>query len=355
VKAAPWPREEPLDERLLVVDSQNGRLEDAHVGELPRFLRSGDVLVVNDAATLPASLRTVGGDIEMRLMGRLGDDRTYRALLFGEGDFRTPTESRPPPPEAREGIVLSFASGLSARVLWVDPSAPRFCHVRFDRDGVALFRALYSEGAPIQYAHVARPLPLWHVQSTFASRPWAFEAPSAGRPFTWELIARLRARDVAMTWVTHAAGISSTGERTLDDRLPLPERYSISGHAVRAIDAARARGGRVVAVGTTVTRALEANALTHGRLVAGEGEATVVLGPGFRPRVVDGLFTGMHARGTSHFALLRAFAPEELLNRAMEHAECVGYLEHEFGDSCLLLPTASPAPATANAPNVSEA
>ena len=90
-------------------------------------------------------------------------------------------------------------------------------------------------------------------------------------------------------------------------------------------------------------------------VVAGEGEATVVLGPGFRPRVVDGLFTGMHARGTSHFALLRAFATEELLNRAMEHAECVGYLEHEFGDSCLLLPTASPAPATANAPNVSEA
>ena len=110
----------------------------------------------------------------------------------------------------------------------------------------------------------------------------------------------------------------------------------MSEHAVQAIDCARARGGRVVAVGTTVTRALEAVALTHGRLVAGEGEATLVLGPGFRPRIVDGLVTGMHARGTSHFALLRAFAPDALLERAALHAERAGYLEHEFGDSCLL-------------------
>jgi S-adenosylmethionine:tRNA ribosyltransferase-isomerase len=306
-------------------------------------LRAPDVLVVNDAATLPASLRTIGGDVEMRLMGRLGDDRTYRALLFGEGDFRMPTEHRPPPPEVPEGSVLSFASGLSARVVWVDPSAPRVCHVRFDRDGVALFRALYAEGAPIQYAHVSRPIPLWHVQSAFASRPWAFEAPSAGRPFTWELFRRLRERGVGVTWVTHAAGISSTGDGRLDDKLPLPERYLVGEHAVRAIADARARGGRVVAIGTTVTRALEAAALTHGRLIAGEGEATVVLGPGFRPRVVDGLFTGMHARGTSHFALLRAFAPEELLERAAAHAEYEGYLEHEFGDSCLLLADTLPA------------
>jgi S-adenosylmethionine:tRNA ribosyltransferase-isomerase len=343
VKAASWPREEPLDERLLVVDPRSGGLQDARVGDLPRFLRASDVLVLNDAATLPASLRTAAGDVEMRLMGRLGDDRTYRALLFGQGDFTTPTEHRPPPPALREGAVLSFASGLSAHIVWVDPSAARFCHVRFDRDGVALFRALYADGAPIQYAHVARPLPLWHVQSAFAARPWAFEAPSAGRPFTWELFARLRARGVAVTFVTHAAGISSTGERGLDDRLPLPERYLIGDHAVRAIDDARARGGRVVAVGTTVTRALEAAALTrpHGRLLAGEGEATVVLGPGFRPRVVDGLFTGMHARGTSHFSLLRAFATEEVLDRAVAHADRIGYLEHEFGDSCLLLPDTS--------------
>ena len=191
MKPAPWPREEPLHERLLVVDPESGRIEDARVGELPRFLGPSDVVVVNDAATLPASLRTVEGDVEMRLMGRLADDRTYRALLFGEGDFSTPTELRPPPPEVRRGSVLSFGSGLSASVVWVDPSAPRWCHVRFDREGAALFRALYAAGAPIQYAHVARPLPLWHVQSAFAGRPWAFEAPSAGRPFTWELFTSL--------------------------------------------------------------------------------------------------------------------------------------------------------------------
>lgn len=343
MKAASWPRDEPLRERLLVVDPRAERLEDARVEDLPRYLRASDVVVMNDSATLPASLRTSAGDVEMRLMGRLGDDRTYRALLFGEGDFTTPTEHRRPPPVVSEGTMLSFGSGLSARVVWVDPSAPRFCHVRFDRDGVALFRALYAAGTPIQYAHVGRPLPLWHVQSAFAARPWSFEAPSAGRPFTWQLFARLRARGVAVTFVTHAAGISSTGERALDERLPLPERYLVGEQAVQAIKDARGRGGRVVAVGTTVTRALEAAALTHGRLVAGEGEATIVLGPGFRPRVVNGLFTGMHARGTSHFALLRAFATEELLERAATHADRAGYLEHEFGDSCLLLPDASPA------------
>jgi S-adenosylmethionine:tRNA ribosyltransferase-isomerase len=94
----------------------------------------------------------------------------------------------------------------------------------------------------------------------------------------------------------------------------------------------------VIAVGTTVTRALESVALTHGRLVAGEGEATLVIGPGFRPAVVDGLFTGIHTRGTSHFALLEAFAPPALLDGAIAHAETAGYLEHEFGDSCLVLP-----------------
>jgi S-adenosylmethionine:tRNA ribosyltransferase-isomerase len=210
--------------------------------------------------------------------------------------------------------------------------------VRFGRDGVALWRALYAAGKPIQYSHIARPLSLWHVQSGFASRPWALEAPSAGRPFTWGLLGRLRAHGVGLTSVTHAAGISSTGSEALDRRLPLADRYLVTDAAVRAIEGARVARGRVIAVGTTVTRALESVALTHGRLVAGEGEATLVIGPGFRPAVVDGLFTGIHTRGTSHFALLEAFAPPALLDGAIAHAETAGYLEHEFGDSCLVLP-----------------
>jgi S-adenosylmethionine:tRNA ribosyltransferase-isomerase len=338
MKAAAWPRGEPLAERLLVVDPITERIEDATVGDLPRHLHAGDVLVVNDAATVPASLHTESGAIEMRLLARLGDDATYRALFFGPGDFHTPTEHRPEPPSLAEGTTLTFVGGLHARVLSLDPGAPRLAHIRFDRTGTALFRALYRAGKPIQYSHVPQPLPLWHTQSAFASRPWAFEPPSAGRPLTWGLLRTLLQAGIAVTSVTHAAGISSTGSPALDARLPVPERYFISEGAIDVIEQARRGGGRVVAVGTTVTRALESSSLAHGRLMPGEAEATLVIGPGFRPRVVDGLLTGMHARGTSHFALLEAFAPRPVLERAIEHAEQAGYAEHEFGDSCLVLP-----------------
>jgi len=323
---------------MLVVDSTSGVLRDSRIDNLPSYLLPGDVVVVNDAATLPASLHTEARDLEMRLLARLGDDASYRALFFGPGDFRTPTENRPDPPALHEGALLSFDLGLRARIVAVDPASPRVADIRFDRRGAELFRALYKAGRPIQYAHVAAPLPLWHVQSAFAGRPWAFEAPSAGRPITWGLLVRLLAGGVLVTSVTHAAGISSTGSSVLDGRLPLPERYFISEGTVALIADARRRGGRIVAVGTTVTRALESSAAEHGRLEPGEGEARLVLGPGFRPRITTGLLTGMHSRGTSHFALLEAFAPRALLERALEHAEHAGYLEHEFGDSCLLLP-----------------
>jgi S-adenosylmethionine:tRNA ribosyltransferase-isomerase len=338
LKAATWPRPEPLEERLLVVDPASGALRDSRIDDLPSYLSPGDVVVVNDAATLPASLHTEARDLEMRLLARLGDDASYRALFFGPGDFRTPTEHRPAPPALREGTWLTFDFGLGARIVAVDPASPRLADIRFDRNGAELFRALYKAGKPIQYAHVAAPLALWHVQSAFAGRPWAFEAPSAGRPITWGLLVRLLKGGVQVTSVTHAAGISSTGSSVLDGRLPVPERYFIpEGTAALIAEACRC-GGRIVAVGTTVTRALESSAAEHGRLEPGEGEARLILGPGFRPRITTGLLTGMHSRGTSHFALLEAFAPRALLERALEHAERAGYLEHEFGDSCLVLP-----------------
>src|SRR5204862_591384 len=125
----------------------------------------------------------------------------------------------------------------------------------------------------------------------------------------------------------------------LDKRLPMAERYAVTDAAVNAIRRTKEQGGRVLAVGTTVVRALESAALEHGgRLAAAEGTTTLVIGPGFRPAVVDGILSGMHTRGTSHYSLLRAFASEALLDAALDHAEREGYLEHEFGDSCLILP-----------------
>ncbi len=334
--AAPWPRAESSDERLLIVDPRSGRLTDSRLRHLPALLGAGDLLVVNDAATLPASLRALDGALELRLLGRLGRDERWQAVLFGEGDFRTRTEERPLPPAVHTGQILDFGA-LRARISEVDAEQPRVIMVEFEQRGADFWSGLYQSGRPVQYAHVERPLELWHVQSHFASRPWALEMPSAGRPLTFGLLRSLRQRGVSLASLTHAAGLSSLGTAELDRRLPLPERYAIPAETAGLVKATRAAGGRVLAVGTTVVRALESSVQAYGEVRAVESEASLVIGPGFVPRAVDGLLTGLHEAGTSHFALLEAFAPRALLERALLHAADANYLQHEFGDSCLVL------------------
>ena len=345
MKAAAWPRDEPLDERLLVLDAEEDDWTDARVRDLGRWVVPGDVLVVNDAATLPASLfarTSSGARLEVRLATRVDAER-WLAVLFGDGDWRIRTEDRPAPPRVAPGDALAIAPQLWAVVDAVDEASPRLVVVRFSLEGAALWSALYRHGHAVQYAHVSGPLALWHVQTPFASRPWSFEMPSAARPLSWALVDRLRRAGVRIANVTHAAGLSSTGDPALDARLPLPERYEIPAATIRAIDAARAEGGRVVAVGTTVVRALEGCAATHGgTLVPGEGVTDLRIDATFRPRIVDALVTGLHELGTSHRSLLQAFAPEPLIARAWDHAECAGYESHEFGDLCLVLPFSAP-------------
>jgi S-adenosylmethionine:tRNA ribosyltransferase-isomerase len=333
VTPARWPRPRPLDERLLVIDRARGDVGHHHVRDLPSLLRAGDLLVVNDAATLPASLRA--GPHELRLAGPTASG-AFRAVLFGAGDWHTPTEQRPPPPPLAAGASLTFDSELSATVERVSPISPRLVELRFDREGAALWSALYRLGRPVQYSYLDGPLELWHTQTAYAARPWAVEQPSAGRPLTLGLIAELVQRGARLASVTHAAGLSSTGDAALDAALPLPERYEIPQETADAVRATRSGGGRVIAVGTSVVRALESGA-QRGALTAGGGETELLIGPGYRPRVVDGLYTGVHQPGTSHFALVTAFAPIALLERAHAEAEALGYLGHEFGDSCVIL------------------
>jgi S-adenosylmethionine:tRNA ribosyltransferase-isomerase len=344
MRPATWPRDEALAERLLHVDPRTGALRDATVGDLPSMLRAGDLLVVNDGATLPASLhgKTAGGaPVEARLFGGSGDGR-FRALLFGAGDHRTRTEDRPPPPALAPGDAIRFAEDLSATVEAVDAASPRLVDLAFRERGARLWSALYRHGRPVQYAYVEAPLDLWHVQTRYASRPWCAEAPSAGRPLTWSLLLALLKKGVGIARLTHAAGLSSTGDEALDARLPLAERYEIPEETVRAVAATKAAGGRVIAAGTTVTRALEGCAAQHGgALVAGEGTTDLVLTHAHRPRVVDGLFTGMHEPTASHYRLMEAFAPERVVALATAHAEDAGYLCHEFGDSTLVLAEAA--------------
>ncbi len=331
-------------DRLLVV-GPDARFLDRRVDDLRGLLRAGDVVVVNDAATLPASLsgRTLSGaPVELRLCGLppAGDDWTV--LAFGAGDWRTQTEDRPAPPPLAVGDEVVCGGGLSARIARVSPHSPRLLEIRFDRAGERLWEALYAQGRPVQYAYLPAAVPLGAFQTPFASRPWAAEMPSAGRVLTASRLAALRAAGIAVVPLTHAAGLSSTGEAALDARLPLPEPYDVPASTAAAVSDARARGGRVVAAGTTVVRALE-SAWSGGRLRPGTGVARRRLDAGHTLRAVDAILTGMHEPGSSHFALLTAFAPAELLERAHRAAEDAGYRAHEFGDSLLLWAAAVPA------------
>jgi S-adenosylmethionine:tRNA ribosyltransferase-isomerase len=315
--------------RLVTIDVAAGAFSDGDIGDLPARLGAGDLVVVNDAATLPASLAgrdTAGRAVELRLYAERADG-AFSAVTFGDGDWRTPTEHRPPPPPLAAGAQITVGE-LRAEVT---RARGRLVELRFDRAGDALWAALYRAGRPVQYAHLEAPLPLWAVQTRYGARPWAAELPSAGRPLTWEILLGIRRRGAELGALTHACGLSATGDEALDAALPLPERYEIPAATVEAV----ARARRVIAVGTSVVRALEGCIATHGRLVAGPGETDLIIDGAFRPRVVGGLLSGLHERGASHFRLLQAFAPSALIERAYAHAEAAGYLGHEFGDSCL--------------------
>jgi S-adenosylmethionine:tRNA ribosyltransferase-isomerase len=327
--------------RLLHVDPDTRRLVDRGIDELPSLLAHGDLLVVNDAATLPASLggrMTDGADIELRLAGEQRNG-SWRAVLFGSGDWRTPTEHRPAPPPVRLGDRILIAEDLGATVESVAAISPRLVEVRFDRTGDALWTALYRHGRPVQYAYEPEPVRLESMQTPYAARPWAAEMPSAGRPLRRELLAACRRRGVRIAFVTHAAGLSSTGDPALDAALPLPERYEIPIATVDAVRDTPTTGGRIIAVGTTVVRALEGCAADHdGEIVAGEGVTALVLTPEYEPLIVDGLLSGVHAPDSSHFAMLGAFLSPSLLAAYARRVEDGGYRGHEHGDSTLILP-----------------
>jgi S-adenosylmethionine:tRNA ribosyltransferase-isomerase len=173
----------------------------------------------------------------------------------------------------------------------------------------------------------------------YAGRPWASEMPSAGRPLDFGALSRLRAAGVVVVAVTHGAGISSTGDADLDRALPFPERYEIGARAAAAIEAARASGKRVVALGTSVVRALESAARVgpDGRVEPGAAVTSLRVGAETKRLVVDAVVTGMHEIGTSHFALLEAFAGRAPLEAAVAAGDAAGYLLHELGDSMLVV------------------
>lgn len=340
--AAQSPVQRPVDAKLLVVDEQRNLI---HV---PRsafvdFLRAGDLVIANDAATLPASLSGVhqatGRTIEVRLAGRPSLDPMdvccFSAVVFGEGDFHTRTEDRPAPPplEIGDTLVLGPLNATVEKLL----GHPRLVALRFAGTADEVWSGLAIHGRPIQYSHLQSSLELWDVWTKIAGPPVAFEPPSAGFVLDWHVLTAIRAHKARFATITHAAGISSTGDEELDRVLPFDEPYHIPATTAEAVELTRKLGGRVIAVGTTVVRALEDAATEDGHLRAGNGVAKGRIGPATHLKVVDAILSGTHERGTSHYELLRAFLEDSTLERATAELDARGYRTHEFGDSVLIL------------------
>jgi S-adenosylmethionine:tRNA ribosyltransferase-isomerase len=349
--------------RLLLVDRATGAVEHHRFDELPLLLEPGDLVVVNDSRTLPASLlgRTASGvPLEVRLAARgpaageggpgepEGDGgERWAALPLGvPADGRdpalVPTDARPPAPPLPAGERLAFAGGLTATVLGRHEEAPPLVWVAFDAGGERLAEALHRAGRPVRYAYVPRPWPLHHYQTLFAAAPGSAEMASAGRPFTVQTVRALRDRGIGLATISLHAGLSTYGDPAVDRRFVPAEPYRVPAATAAAVDRCRAAGGRVVAVGTTVVRALEtaaaaADDAATGVVRAGAGVSRLRIGPGHRLLAVDGLLTGLHEPEASHLDLLGAFVAPAALERAYAVALDAGYLWHEFGDVCLVL------------------
>jgi S-adenosylmethionine:tRNA ribosyltransferase-isomerase len=341
VKAASTPSRQSRDAKLLVART-DGSIEHGWRSALAEALKPGDLVVANDAATLPASLHGVhlptGRPIEVRLAGscslRSGPAGGFAAVVFGEGDFRMRTEDRPKPPGLTRGDRLALGT-LIAQVERV-VHHPRLIWLRFEGTPAQIWEGLARHGRPIQYSHVPQPLALWDVWTPLAGPPVSFEAPSAGFALSWGILAALAKRGIGFATLTHAAGISSTGDQQLDAHLPLDEAYRIPESTSRAITDAGKRKGRIVAVGTTVVRALEHAASSRREVPPGDGLATQRIDADTELRVVDALLSGTHQKGSSHHELLRAFVDERTLERMDAELERHGYRTHEFGDSILV-------------------
>ncbi|HXZ69731.1 MAG TPA: S-adenosylmethionine:tRNA ribosyltransferase-isomerase, partial [Streptosporangiaceae bacterium] len=240
-----------------------------------------------------------------------------------------------PVTDAAPGETLTLPAGGSLTLLcrYPGPEASRLWAASVAAGG-APGAFLARHGRPIRYSYVPDPWPLPAYQTVFARAPGSAEMPSAGRPFSPGLVTDLVAAGVVIAPITLHAGVASleAGEP------PLPERFTVPEPTAQLVNLTRAEGRRVVAVGTTCTRALESAAGPAGTVRARHGWTGLVLGAGHPARIVTGIITGWHDPEASHLALLEAVAGQELVRAAYREAEQAGYLWHEFGDSCLLLP-----------------
>jgi S-adenosylmethionine:tRNA ribosyltransferase-isomerase len=319
------------DRVRLLVGTPHG-ITHARFRDLPAHLRAGDVLVVNNSATVPGEIDATldGSPVVLHVSAELDDgDRVV--------ELRSAPDAARALLDAAAGDVIHVGEvRLTLRSPWptTESSSPTGtgnrlwrAHVDGDLRGV-----LERDGRPIAYGYLDRRYPLEAYQTVFGSRPGSAEMASAGRPFTEALVTSLVSRGITFAPVTLHTGFSSqeAGEA------PGPEWFEVPDASARLINAARAGGGRVVAVGTTATRAIE-SAVCDGVVVPASGWTHRVITPAAPPEVVDGLITGWHDPHASHLLLVEAVAGRALTQAAYDEAVAHGYLWHEFGDSALLL------------------
>ncbi len=318
--------------KLLV--ARPGGVSHARFADLGDYLRPGDLVVVNNSATLPAAVdgRRDGRPIAVHFS-------TARAEKLWVVELRPAGDATGHLPDMRPGERIDMPGGAA---LIVGSSFPepgvegaRLWTARVVIEGPqgSVGSYLARHGRPIRYSYVPRQWPLRYYQTVFARRPGSAEMPSAARPFSTELVTALVAGGVVIAPITLHAGVSSAevGEP------PTPEPFEVPAATARMVNSAHAAGSRVIAVGTTVTRALESAAHPDGVVRQAAGWTDLVLGPGRPARAVDGLITGWHDAGASHLLLLEAVGGPELVAMAYREAVERGYLWHEFGDSALLL------------------
>jgi S-adenosylmethionine:tRNA ribosyltransferase-isomerase len=314
------------DVRLLVAEGR--RIAHQHFHNLTDALSPGDVVVVNISATLPAAVDGVRHD-GTPVTVHFANPASHGAWLV---ELRRPDRSGPTR-DAAIGERVTLPGGIGLDVLDIDG---RFARALVLAEG-PVEGYLARHGRPITYSYLRERWPLSAYQTVFAREPGSAEMPSAGRPFTTDLVTDLVAMGVVVAPIVLHTSVSSpeAGEP------PQAERFRVPEATARVVNMARAAGGRVVAVGTTVTRALETVATPKGAVSPGFGWTELVLGPERPARVVDGLVTGWHEPGASHLQLLTAVAGDDLVREAYDAALAERYLWHEFGDSCLLLPDRS--------------
>jgi S-adenosylmethionine:tRNA ribosyltransferase-isomerase len=315
--------------RLMVARRSEQTIEHRTFSDLPELLAPGDVLVVNVSATLPAAVparRPNGTRVRVHFATRaphLEDDWRVVEIRSADGTrpARLPAGERL---ELRGGAVLELIAPYA--------SGQRLMLARF-RGALIVEQYLERHGEPIRYRHVRGRWPLEAYQNVYATRPGSAEMPSAGRPITRELLSRLAARKIRVVPITLHAGVSSP----VSHEPPFPEWFEVTEQTAETICQAGERGGRVIAVGTTVVRALESAATADGCACARSGWTSHVVTPDSGVRTIDGLITGWHDPEASHLMMLEAVAGPELLEASYAAALEAGYLWHEFGDSHLIL------------------